>query len=122
MSTNIQWSKHPTVHDPETNQYLNYRQLMQDPKHKTIWSKSAANEFGRQAQGVGGRVKGTDTIKVIKKDYVPYESRKDVMYGSLTCDVRPHKEEKECTRLAAGEDCVNYPDNVGTPTEDMTLF
>ncbi len=44
------------VHDPETNQYLNYPQLMQHPKHKTIWLKSAANEFGHPAQGVGGRV------------------------------------------------------------------
>ncbi len=44
------------------------------------------------------------------------------MYGSFTCDVRPHKEEKECTRLTAGGDRINYPDNVGTPTADMTLF
>jgi hypothetical protein len=35
---------------------------MQDPKHKTIWLKSGANEFGRLAQGVGGEVKETDTI------------------------------------------------------------
>ncbi len=84
--------------------------------------KSAANEFGRLAQGVGGRVKGTETIKFIKKDDVSYERRKDITYGSFTCDVRPHKEEKECTRLTAGGDCINYPDNVGTPTADMTLL
>jgi hypothetical protein len=61
---------------------------MQDPKHKTIWLKSVANELGRLAQGVGGRVKGTDTNKVIKKDDVPYERRKDITRGSFTCDVR----------------------------------
>jgi hypothetical protein len=65
---------------------------MQDSKHKTIWSKSAAHEFGHLAQGVRGRVKGTDTIQFIKKDNVPYERRKDVTYGSFTCDVRPHKD------------------------------
>jgi hypothetical protein len=95
---------------------------MQDTKHKTIWSKSAANEFGCLAQGVGGRVKGTDTIKFIKKDDVPYERWKDVTYGSFTWDVRPHTEEKECTRLTAGGDHINYPDGIGTPTADMTLF
>jgi hypothetical protein len=95
---------------------------MRDPKHKTIWLKSVANEFGRLAQGVGGRVKGKDTIKFIKKDNVPYERRKVVMYGSFTCDVRPYKEKKERTRLTAGGDCINYPDNVGMPTADMILF
>jgi hypothetical protein len=84
--------------------------------------KSAANECGCLAQGVGGRVKGTDTIEFIKKDNVPYERRKDITYGSVNCEVRPHKEEKECTRLTAGGDCINYPDGVGTPTADMTLF
>jgi hypothetical protein len=67
---------------------------MRDLKYKTIRSKSAANEFGCLAQGVGGRVKGTDTIKFTKKDDVPYERRKDVMYESFAYDVRPHKEEK----------------------------
>jgi hypothetical protein len=45
------------VQDNETGEYLNYQQLIRNPKHKEIWSKSAANEFGRLAQGVGGRVK-----------------------------------------------------------------
>jgi hypothetical protein len=110
------------VHDPETNQYLNYRQLIWDPKHKTIWSKSAANELRCLAQGVGDRIKGTDTIRFITKDNVPYERWKDVMYGSFTCDVRPHKDWKEQTRLTAGGDSINYLDNIGMPTVDMTLI
>jgi hypothetical protein len=56
--------------DNKTGEYLNYRQLIQDPKHKEIWSTSAANEVGRLAQGVGGRVKGTNTIFFIIKDQV----------------------------------------------------
>jgi hypothetical protein len=59
-----------------------------------IWLKSAANEFGRLAQGVGDRVKGTDTIHFIRKDKVPYERQKDATYASFTCDIRPHKDEK----------------------------
>ena len=47
------------IYDIESKEYLKYQQLMRDPKYKETWSKSAANEFGRLAQGVGGRYKGT---------------------------------------------------------------
>jgi hypothetical protein len=40
------------IHDADTNEYLNYRQLMRDPKHKDIWARSSANEFGRLTQGL----------------------------------------------------------------------
>ena len=71
---------------------------------------------------MGGRVKGTDTIQFIHKDKVPLERWKDVTYGSFSCDLKPNKEEKEHTRLTAGGDRINYPEDVGTPTADMTLF
>ena len=47
---------------------------------------------------------------------------KDVTYGSFNCNYKPKKEEKECTRLTAGGDRINYTDDCGTPTADMTLF
>jgi hypothetical protein len=47
---------------------------------------------------------------------------KHIMYGSISCDFKPNKEEKECTRLTAGGDRINYPDDCGTPTADMILF
>jgi hypothetical protein len=102
-------------------QYLNYRQLIRDPKHKEIWSTPAANEFRRLAQGVGGRVKGTNTIFFICKDQVPEDRIKDVTYGSYGCEIKQNKEEKHRTRLTAGGDRIHYPDNIGTPTENMTL-
>jgi hypothetical protein len=110
------------VHDKETGEYLNYCQLIQDPKHKEVWSKSAANEFGQLAQGVGGRVKGTNTIQFTRKKQVPLNRRKEVTYGSFSCNIKPNKEEKDHTRLTAGGNLINSPDNVGTPTADMTLF
>jgi len=112
------------IRDDETGDYLNYRQLMKHPKHKTIWSTSSANEFGRLAQGVGGtnsRVIPTNTIFFIKPDQVPADRKKDVTYGSFTCDLRPHKKETHRTRLTMGGDRINYPGDVGTPTADMTL-
>ncbi len=111
------------IHDKETGEYLNYGQLIRDPKHRETWEQSAANEFGRLAQGLkDGRVTGTNTIYFIHKDKVPNERRKDVTYGSFSCDMKPNKEGKYCTRLTAGGDRINYPDDVGTPTVDMTLF
>ena len=111
------------IHDKETNTYLNYRQLISHPRYKQTWTKSAANEFGWLAQGLkDGRVKGTNTIKFIRKDQVPSDRKKDVTYGSFNCDYRPGKEEEERTRLTVGGDRINYPEDCGTPTADMTLF
>ncbi len=88
-----------------------------------MWAKSAANECGRLAQGLkDGRVKGTNTIKFIRKDKVPGKRIKDIMYRSFSCDFKPNKEEKERTRLTVGGDRINYPDDCGTPTADMILF
>jgi hypothetical protein len=79
------------IHDNETGTYLNYCQLIWNPMHKEMWSRSAANEFGRLAQGVGGRNKGTNTIFFIHKNQVPTDRMKDVTYGSFICNYKPNK-------------------------------
>jgi hypothetical protein len=66
------------VYDPETDEFQNYCQLGRDPKHKAIWSKSAANELGCLAQGVGEQVKGTDSIHFIGKGQRLQDRKKDV--------------------------------------------
>ena len=117
----VQRERIQLIRDDETGEYLNYRQLMRHPKHKKIWNTSSANEFGRLAQGVGGRVKPTNTIFFIQYDQVPIDRRKDVTYGSFSCDIKPNRTETHRTRLTAGGDRINYPEDVGTPTADMTL-
>jgi TfoX/Sxy family transcriptional regulator of competence genes len=110
------------IRDDDTGEYLNYRQLMRSPKHRRIWNISSANEFGRLAQGLkDGRVTGTNTIFFIPKELVPKDRLKDVTYGSFSCDMKPNKKESHRTRLTAGGDRINYPEDVGTPTADMTL-
>ena len=52
-----------SVLDAETGKILNYCQLVRDPKYKKDWQLSSANEFGRLANSVGGRIRGTNTIK-----------------------------------------------------------
>ena len=87
------------------NTYLNYHPLLCHPKYKESWAKSTANEFGCLAQGLkDNRVKGTNTIKFIHKDQVPTDRIKDMTYSSVNCNFKPNKEEKECTRLTAGDD------------------
>ncbi len=109
------------IRDNDTGEYLNYRQLIRDPKHQKIWNTSAANEFGQLAEGVGSRVKATNTIFFIPKDKVPKDRMKDVMYRSFSCNLKPNKAETHQTRLTAGGDRINYPNDFGTPAADMTL-
>ena len=111
------------IYDDETNTYLNYRQLMRHPKYSKIWSKSSANKCGRLANGLkDGQVKPTNTIRFIRKEHVPANRMKDVTYSSFSYDLNPNKEEVNRKRLTMGGDRINYPDNCGTPTADMTLF
>jgi hypothetical protein len=110
------------VMDHNSGKMMNYRQLRKHPKHNKAWTTSSANEFGRLASGVGGRVKGTKTIRFIHQDDVPQKQRKDITYGSFQCNVRPEKiEEPNRTQFVAGGDRINYPGQVATPTADMLV-
>ncbi|EJK70216.1 hypothetical protein THAOC_08441, partial [Thalassiosira oceanica] len=109
---------------PDTGDMLKYRQLIhhKDPAVKATWTRSAANEFGRLFQGVGGRIKDpTNTCKFIRRQDVPAERFKDVQYGKFECSHRPQKiDEPNRTRLTIGWR-GHYPFDVGTPTADMLL-
>eukprot|EP00956_Cyclotella_meneghiniana_P014612 scaffold21966_cov36-Cyclotella_meneghiniana.AAC.2 len=89
---------------------------------KKEWQVSAADEFGRLAQGVGGRIKNpTDTFTFIREEDIPRDRKKDVTYGSFTCSVRPEKADPNRTRFTAGGDKINYPGEVATPTAEMLV-
>jgi hypothetical protein len=70
---------------------------------------------------VGGRIKGTKTIKFIYKRKVPQERFKDVTYAKFVCTERPEKTEKNCTKFTIGGDRINYPGEVSTPTADLLV-
>ena len=110
------------VMDKDSGKLLNYRQLLQHPKYTKEWSISSANEFGRLANGVGGRIKNpTKTIRFIKESEIPKIRKKDVTYGSFQCTVRPEKKEPNRTRFTVGGDKINYPGEVATPTAEMLV-
>jgi hypothetical protein len=81
--------------DKNTGKLLNDRQLLVHPKYKKEWSVSSANEFGQLAQGVSGRIKGTNTVFFIHKLEILKERRKDVTYGSLVCTIRPENKQNQ---------------------------
>ena len=70
---------------------------------------------------MGGRVKGTHTIKFIRKSNVPQARIRDVTYGSFVCNVCNEKKEKNRTRFVVGGDRINYPGEVATPTAEMLM-
>ena len=62
-----------------------------------------------------------DTIFFTSKNETPPDVFKDIMYGKFVCTVCSIKAEPNQTWLTLREDCINYPEDVGTPTVDMLL-
>ena len=61
------------VKDPDTGKHLEYKQLISHPSShlRQTWQHSSANEFAQLAQGVGGCIAGTKTIKFIQYHEMP---------------------------------------------------
>ena len=110
------------VMDPDTGKPLEYKQLINHPSCHLCqtWQQSSCNEFGRLAQGVGGRIAGTDTIRSIHHNDMPMNQRPT--YARFVCEIRPQKAEKERTRLTVGGNLIDYPDPVTTRTCNLVTF
>lgn len=109
--------------DKEMDKMINYGKLIthSDPKVRKAWLISAANEYGRLAQGVGGLVEGTNTIKFIKKKNILKDRRRDVTYGVFNFTKRPDKTETNSLRFVAGDNRINHPGYAATPTANMLI-
>ena len=88
----------------ETGQLMEYCQLLKHPKYAATWTTSYSNEMGRLCQGIGRntegtgkRVKGTDTFFFVHYDDIPSDRRKEIVYTSVLCEVRPQKEDPNRT-------------------------
>jgi hypothetical protein len=79
------------VMDGDTGKLLNYQALLRHPAYHDEWTTSSANEFGRLANSVGSRVKGTNIIRFIHKRNIPKDGIKDIMYGQFVCTIHPEK-------------------------------
>ncbi|KAL7544208.1 hypothetical protein ACHAWF_007592 [Thalassiosira exigua] len=98
------------VMDRSTGKLLKYRQLIRHPDFCHDWTISSANEFGRLANGVGGHVKGTNTITFVCREDIPKDRRQDVTCGQF-----------QPNRFVVGGNRINYPGEVATPTADMLV-
>jgi hypothetical protein len=103
----------------DTGAILKYFHLIQDETTFLVWTKSAANEFGRLTQGVAGRIKGYKTILFNPRQAVP--KGKIVTYGHFVVDIRPKKTETHQVRLTGGGNLIQYPGDVSTPSADPPL-
>ena len=100
---------------------MEYRELIKRPETRETWFKSLANEIGRLAQGIRD-IKGTDTIFFIPKYEIPKERLKEVTYARIVVDYKPHKLEKNRSRITAGGDRINCDYNTSAATCILTTI
>ena len=117
---------------PKSNEHLQFLILHQannstignsceTPNTKMLGINLQPMNLVRLSQGIGKRIKGTDTIHFICEADIPAKRKKDVTYASFVCNVRPEKTDPNCTRFVAGGDQCNYPYEVATPTTEMLV-
>jgi hypothetical protein len=104
---------------PVTGKEMECMALMKDPRLQPLWTRGFGNECGRLFQGIRD-ITGTDTCLFIKLTNIPKD--RNITYGKIVCDYKPHKKEKERVRLTVGGDRLDYSGDVTTSTADITTF
>jgi hypothetical protein len=89
------------VLDLATGEFLEHRQLHQD----TLY----ANELGRLCQGIGAgntptaqHVSGINTFFLIIYQDIPAHKKREICHTMVVCEVRPEKEDPNCTCITIG--------------------
>ena len=72
-----------TVLNEETGKLMKYHHIMKNTKYRQLYATSYSKNLGRLAQGMPGKVEGTNTIYFEEKVDVPAERWKDVTYGRV---------------------------------------
>ena len=98
---------------------LEYKHLIANPKTRAVWQRAFGNKLGRLAQGMPGRVEGTNTIFFIQKSDIPADRRGNVTYVGYVVNYREEKEDKYRFRLVVGGDRITYEGDAGTPTAEL---
>ena len=86
-------------------------------KESRTWTRSLSNEWGRLASGNIYGVKGTKTIRFIRKGQVPKD--RDVTYATFVCSIKPLKQETHRVRITVGGDRLSCPDDTGSPAANL---
>jgi hypothetical protein len=93
-----QYCANAVVH-PVTGKELEYKALMKDPSLQPLWKRGFGNETGRLFQGIRA-ILGSDTCFFEEIANIPKD--RNITYGKVVCDYKPHKKEKERVRLTVG--------------------
>jgi hypothetical protein len=70
---------------------MEYTPLMKDPILQPLWKRGFGNEAGRFFQGIHD-IPGTDTCLFVELTNIPKD--RNITYGKIVCDYKPHKKEK----------------------------
>jgi hypothetical protein len=118
-----------SVLDPTTGYMLEHCQLQHDPWYKTTWDTLYANELGCLCQGIGSgeapnskHVAGTNMFLHISYHNIPSHKRKEICHTIVVCEVRPYKDDPDCTGITIGGNRICYPGNMGTNTASLELL
>jgi hypothetical protein len=98
---------------------MEYMALMKDPSLQPLWKRGFGNEVGHLFQGIRD-IPGTNTCFFVELTNIPKD--KQITYGKIVFDYKPHKKEKERVRLTMGGDMLDYSGDVATSTADITTF
>jgi hypothetical protein len=104
---------------PITGKEMEYTALMKDPVLQPLWKIGIGNEVGRLVQGIRD-IQGTNTCFLIELKNIPKD--RQITYGKIVCEYKPHKKEKERVRLTVGGERLDYSVEVATFTADITTF
>jgi hypothetical protein len=61
------------VMDAETGEMMEYRHLIKKEKYRKTWGHSFCNKIDQLAQGMPGRVEGTNTFFFIEYEQIPQD-------------------------------------------------
>jgi hypothetical protein len=84
-----------------------------------LWKRGFGNEEGRLLQGIRD-IPGTNTCFFVELKNIP--KYRQITYGKIVCDYKPHKKQKKRVRLTVGGDRLDYSGYVATLTADITTF
>jgi hypothetical protein len=102
-----------------TGTQMEYMALMNDPDLQPLWKRGFSNEAGRLFQGICD-IPYTNTFFFVELTNIPKD--RNITYGKIFCDYKPHKKEKERVRLTVVGHILDYSNDVATSMDDITTL
>ena len=105
------------IYNKITGRKETLRSLLNNQMTVKTWSQASSNEYGRLMSGNNSGIQGTNTMEPIALDDIPPSNA--ITYGSMVCDHRPLKKEKNRCRLVVGGDRLTYDNETAAPAANL---